>query len=84
MHSKGRPPYQLLRLDVTDTTANVAGQVIGLPKERWHYRDDISVSLVTDARQWLSLKAHWNNLLRLTNDSNVFQSFEYLWEWWKL
>ena len=80
---EGRPPYQLLRLDVTDTTVNVANQVKALPKERWHFRDDISVSLVTDSRQWLSLKAQWNGLLRLTDDSNVFQSFEYLWEWWK-
>jgi CelD/BcsL family acetyltransferase involved in cellulose biosynthesis len=80
---EGRPPYQLLRFDVSDTTADIAEQVTALPKKRWHFRDDISVSLITDSRQWLSLKPHWNDLLRLTSDYNVFQSFEYLWEWWK-
>lgn len=80
---EGRPPYQLLRLDVAKETASLSEQIKALPKERWHFRDDISVSLVTDSRQWLSLKPYWNGLLRLTDDYNVFQSFEYLWEWWK-
>lgn len=79
----GRPQYQLLRLDVASETAGLSERAKALPKTRWHYSDDISVSLITDARQWLSLKEQWNGLLRLTDDYNVFQSFEYLWEWWK-
>ena len=79
----GTPPYQLLRLDVADSTATHSEQAKALPKERWQFRDDIGISLVTDPRQWLSLKSDWNSLLRMTDDSNVFQTFEYLWEWWR-
>lgn len=81
--SAGRPAYELLRLDVAETTVNLRTQAMPLPAKRWHYRDDVTVSVISDPRQWLSLKVDWEKLLQATGDHNVFQSFEYLWEWWK-
>jgi CelD/BcsL family acetyltransferase involved in cellulose biosynthesis len=80
---EGRLPYRLLRMDVAAGTQELREREIALPESCWHYRDDITVSVVSDPRQWLGLKEVWNSLLQATEDHNVFQSFEYLWEWWK-
>ncbi|MEX2123325.1 MAG: GNAT family N-acetyltransferase [Woeseia sp.] len=80
---EGRPPYKLIRFDFAGTTATLPEQPKALPERAWRFRDNITVSAVRDPRQWLSLKGGWDDLLQKTTDSNVFQSFEYLWQWWK-
>jgi CelD/BcsL family acetyltransferase involved in cellulose biosynthesis len=78
-----RPSYQLLRLDVDAATSSLAEKALPLPKDAWVYRENVSVSVITEPRQWLALKSEWTTLLSNSNDSNVFQSFDYLWLWWK-
>ena len=80
---EGRSPYKLVRFDVADAAACIPERPIPLSTTAWMFRDDISVTAVQDSRQWLALKVQWEGLLRETPDSNVFQSFEYLWQWWK-
>lgn len=80
---EGRPPYQLLRLDVADGTASLYKQPKALPGCRSERADGIAVSVVTEPRQWLSLRDVWDDLLIQTADSSVFQSFDYLWQWWR-
>jgi CelD/BcsL family acetyltransferase involved in cellulose biosynthesis len=80
---EGRPPYNILRLDVDAATSSLADKALPLRKDAWAVREDISVSVVTEPRQWLTLKADWDLLLNTTADSNVFQSFDYVWLWWK-
>lgn len=79
----GRPPYRLLRLDVDRTAANLAEKPKPLPGGGWTASNGLTVAVVSDARQWLSLRDAWTDLLESTADNNVFQSFEYLWQWWK-
>lgn len=79
----GRPPYQLLRLDIESRTQLIAGQSRRLPAPQWRFEKDISVTVVADARQWIGLRTRWDELVHATDDSNVFQSFDYLWQWWK-
>lgn len=80
---EGQPPYHLLRLEVAAPTSELAEMPLKLSPKSWSYDEGVRVSVVTDSRQWLSLRPHWDALLCETIDSNVFQSFEYLWQWWK-
>lgn len=80
---EGRPPYKLLRLDVADSTVELRQQGAALPAGSRRFGDGATVTVLKDPRQWLSLKDRWNELLAETDDSSVFQSFEYLWQWWK-
>ena len=80
---EGRPPYKFVRFDLADTAVSIPEQPTTLPSGAWRFRDNISVTVVQIPRQWLSLREKWSELLRKTPDSNVFQSFEYLWQWWK-
>jgi CelD/BcsL family acetyltransferase involved in cellulose biosynthesis len=79
----GRPPYQLLRLDVDRATQKLAEQPKPVSPKRWTFDKDIGVTVVSDPRQWLSLKVEWDEMVGRTEDGNVFQSFDYLWQWWK-
>lgn len=83
IRSPGRPPYQLLRLDIDRSTEKRFEQPKPIPTARWTSHSDVSIAVVTESRQWLTLKNQWNQLLSTTDDSNVFQSFDYLWQWWK-
>ena len=81
---EGRPPYKLLRLDVADSSTGLRQQASPLPPAgSTGSADGATVTVLKDPRQWLSLKDRWDELLAETDDSNVFQSFEYLWQWWK-
>lgn len=82
-HEEGKPQYQLLRMDVDAATSELAEQALPLTQDARALGDTISVSVVTEPRQWLTLKSEWGDLLSTTADSNVFQSFDYLWLWWK-
>jgi len=79
----GQPPYKLLRLDVDAATSVLAEKALPLPKVAWTSGNGVSISVVTEPRQWLTLQSDWGALLHDTLDSNVFQSFDYLWLWWK-
>src|SRR5690606_22793039 len=79
----GRPPYNLMRFDLDGAAVSLLEQPKKLPEAGWMFRDDITVTVLQDPRQWLSLRPEWDELLRQTADWNVFQSFDYLWEWWK-
>lgn len=79
----GRPPYQLLRLDVDRSTSSLAERPKPLPIASWLADNGVSVAVLSDPRQWLALTEQWNSLVSATADGNVFQSFPYLWQWWK-
>ncbi len=79
----GRPPYQLLRIDVESSMHEIGVQRRPLSTPQWTFGKGISVTVLTDSRQWFGLRAQWGQLVGSTNDSNVFQSFDYLWQWWK-
>jgi CelD/BcsL family acetyltransferase involved in cellulose biosynthesis len=80
---EGRPPYKLVRFEMSTTSREWAEKAGALPEPAWAFRDGITVTDLTKPRQWLALKAEWPVLLRQTTDSNVFQSFDYLWQWWR-
>ena len=80
---KGRPPYKLLRFDFSPGAAAIPETPKALPVSGWSHSADITVTVVKNPRQWLALKEDWAELLQKTPDHNVFQSFTYLWEWWK-
>ncbi|MCP5092365.1 MAG: GNAT family N-acetyltransferase [Gammaproteobacteria bacterium] len=82
-HEDGKLPYHLLRLDFDAATSDLAQKALPLPKVAWTSVGDVSISVVTEPRQWLTLQSDWEALLSDTVDSNVFQSFDYLWLWWK-
>jgi len=82
-HEEGKPPYHLLRLDVDAEISSLAEQALPLPTVAWTSGRGVSISVVTEPRQWLTLQSDWEALLSETVDSNVFQSFDYLWQWWK-
>ncbi len=77
------PGYRLLRLDVEPRTVQMAESPSPLPKSGWKFSDTVLVNVLSSANQWLSLREHWDRLLAETDDSNVMQSFDYLWLWWK-
>lgn len=76
-------PYSMLRLDIDARISQLPVQALPLPKSAWSYDETVSVLVVTEPRQWLALKHVWDTLLGETTDSNVFQTFDYLWLWWK-
>ena len=78
---EGRPPYNLLRLDVADYASALYSKPVPLPPPAT--TDRPSVTVVTDPRQWLSLQGPWGELLDNTPDSNVMQTFDFLWQWWR-
>lgn len=80
---KGRPPYKLVRFDMAARAGTMPDKPMALPGPTWRFQDDCTVTVLQDPRQWLSLKDEWDALLQQTPDSNVFQSFDYLWQWWK-
>jgi CelD/BcsL family acetyltransferase involved in cellulose biosynthesis len=80
---EGRPPYKLVRFEMSPTSREWAEKPGQLPEPAWAFRNGVTVTVLTEPRQWLALKGKWAVLLRHTPDSNVFQSFEYLWHWWK-
>ena len=77
----GRPSYQLLRLDF-DAPADTAVRPMTIPAAGNRF-GDIAISVVTEPRQWQSLRPQWEEVLRSCEESTVFQSFDYVWEWWK-
>lgn len=79
----GRPPYHLLRFDVAEDIQYLHERPLPIPRPVFACQDEVTVTLLTDPRQWLTLKSEWGKLVEETDDSNVFQSFEYLWSWWK-
>ena len=78
----GRPSYHLLRLDFLDAPPDTAVSPTTIPAAGSRFRD-IEIGVVTDPRQWLSLRPQWEEVLRRSAESTVFQAFDYLWEWWK-
>jgi len=80
--SEEQSPYRLIRLDVDAATVGMADLPRPIRARPWQHESGVSVSVVTDPREWLSLKPLWPELLAATPDSNVFQSFDYLWQWW--
>ena len=72
--------YWLMRADVD---APEILRPTPLPAAAWTSDEGVSVTVLTDPREWRSLEETWAELLRATPGSNVFQSFEYLWEWWQ-
>ena len=77
------PEYRLLRIDVDPASDASRGVQSPLPKASWQFDDSVTVDVLSSKSQWLSLKQQWDDLLAATEDSNVMQSFEYLWLWWK-
>ncbi len=75
--------YNILRFDRDITAAKPARRATPLPDSSYYSYGELSITMVTDPGQWLSLKSDWSVLLHNTDDSNVFQSFDYLWQWWK-
>lgn len=73
--------YRILRFDVASATVTLFDEPKPLPKPQ-HVLDGLSVTIISDTRQWLSLKDDWRRLLDETPDSNIFQSFDFLWSWW--
>jgi CelD/BcsL family acetyltransferase involved in cellulose biosynthesis len=45
--------------------------------------DTLDLLHIRDPRQWLALREEWEQLQEISSDSTVFQSFDYLWLWWK-
>ena len=78
----GRPSYQLLRLDFVEAAPETVVPPMTIPIAGSRYRDT-AIGVVTDPRQWQSLRQQWNEILRSSAQTTVFQSFDYLWEWWK-
>ena len=74
------PRYWRMRADVLAPEA--LHRPVPLPAAAWTSERGVSVTVLTDPREWRSLEAAWAELLRATPGANVFQSFDYLWEWW--
>jgi len=75
--------YQLMRFDVDNRIALGIADPSPLPVAGWQHRNGLSVTRLSNTRQWQSLKESWDEILSATPDSNVFQSYEFLWQWWK-
>lgn len=43
----------------------------------------LSARIVTDARGWEALQPWWDTLLEASTDSTPWQSWDYLWCWWR-
>ncbi len=77
---------QVLRWEMPAGAEWIPDTPLPLPRGGWGHSTggrNLEVLLISEARQWLSLKPAWNRLLRETADYTVFQSFEHLWTWWK-
>lgn len=80
---EGRPPYWLMRLDVTSQAAHLLERVAPLPVERMDHAAGLSTCVVTSPRQWLALRPLWEQIATATNAGEVQQHFGFLWQWWR-
>ena len=75
--------YQLIRFDVDNDVALSNANPLPLPTACWQHENGLSITRLSNKRQWRSLQHCWDALVFSTPDSNVFQSYQFLWQWWK-
>ena len=79
----GGPDYRLLRLDVRKETLRLLDCAASLPAPVYEHDNGVTATVITDVRQWQTIRSDWARLLEKTHDANVLQSFDYVRIWWK-
>jgi CelD/BcsL family acetyltransferase involved in cellulose biosynthesis len=77
---------QGLRWEVSESSRWLPDKSLPLPQRIMsseHSGRRLAVTVVNHPRQWLSLRGVWDELLRATPGYTLFQSFDYLWTWWR-
>ncbi len=78
----GRPPYWLMRFDVTPVPMAWIDRALPLPAPDIRHAG-MHCMVVRSARQWLSLRQDWQRLRAGMEGAADAPAFDYLWQWWR-